>query len=297
MESTPDRGSINLCDPKQVRALLEQGGVRLKKTLGQNFLINAAIPKKIAAELPDDGSWGVLEVGPGAGSLTSELADRAARVVSVELDRTLLPVLRSLFSHDEGVGFVEADILKIDIPALVASELGDCPHKAAISNLPYYITSPALAALIDAKCFETIIVMVQKEVARRICSAPGSADYSAFTAYVNYHAEPSVLFSVSAGSFLPPPKVDSAVIRLDMRERPAVAVTNETLFFEAIKAGFANRRKTLLNCLAGLCGGREEAARALAGASIDPMRRGETLSLSEFAALSEQIGMLRAGGA
>lgn len=271
-----------------IKAILYPDGFRFSKAMGQNFLISPAVPRRIAETLPEGSGYGVLEVGPGLGALTEALAKRAAKVTAVELDPRLLPHLASTFAG-QNVEIVEGDILKVDIPALVREKLPGMPH-AAYANLPYYITTPAISALLEAKCFESITLMVQKEVARRICSVPGTPDYSAFTAYVAYHAEAKTLFSVPAGCFYPAPKVDSAVIRLEIRKEPPVNPRDEDLFFRLIRASFENRRKTLSNSIAGVLGGKEKARDALLSAGIDPQRRGETLSLAEFSRLSDAAG-------
>ena len=279
---------MELASVAAIKAILYPDGFRFSKAMGQNFLIAPQIPHRIAETLPEGSGCGVLEVGPGLGALTEALAGRAGKVVAVELDARLLPHLRATF-EGRNVEIVEGDILKTDIPSLVRDRLPGMPH-AAYANLPYYITTPAVSALLEAKCFDSITLMVQKEVARRICSAPGTPDYSAFTAYVAYHAEAKTLFSVPAGCFYPAPKVDSAVIRLETRAEPPVKPRDEALFFRLIRASFENRRKTLSNSVAGVLGGKEKAVKALLAAGIDPQRRGETLSLPEFALLSDAAG-------
>ena len=279
---------MELASVAAIKAILYPDGFRFSKAMGQNFLIAPQIPRRIAETLPEGSCYGVLEVGPGLGALTEALAGRAGKVVAVELDARLLPHLRTTF-EGRNVEIVEGDILKTDIPALVREKLPGMPH-AAYANLPYYITTPAVSALLEAKCFDSITLMVQKEVARRICSAPGTPDYSAFTAYVAYHAEAKTLFPVPAGCFYPAPKVDSAVIRLETRAEPPVKPRDEALFFRLIRASFENRRKTLSNSVAGVLGGKEKAVQALLAAGIDPQRRGETLSLPEFALLSDAAG-------
>ncbi|MBR5742200.1 MAG: 16S rRNA (adenine(1518)-N(6)/adenine(1519)-N(6))-dimethyltransferase RsmA [Clostridia bacterium] len=268
-----------------IKAILYPEGFRFSKAMGQNFLISPAVPRRIAETLPAGEGIGVFEVGPGLGALTEALAERAAKVAAVELDDRLLPHLTEYFAG-KNVEIVKGDILKVDVPSLV-EELLPGMRRAAYANLPYYVTTPAISVLLEAKRFESITLMVQKEVARRICAAPGSPDYSAFSAYVAYHAAAKTLFPVPAGCFYPAPKVDSAVIRLETREKPPVAPKDEALFFRLIRASFENRRKTLGNSLAAALGGKENAGKALSSAGIDPTRRGETLSLEEFALLAD----------
>lgn len=281
---------IELASVAAIKAILYPDGFHFSKSMGQNFLVNPAIPDRIASTLPDDGAWGVLEVGPGLGALTDRLSRRAARMVAVELDDRLIPHLENNFG-ERSVSIVKGDVLKVDLASLVSEHLEGL-HPACYANLPYYITTPAISALLEAKCFEKIVLMVQKEVARRICSAPATPDYSAFTVYVSYFAARKTLFGVPAGCFFPAPKVDSAVIELDPFSAPAVKVKDEALFFRTVRSSFENRRKTLSNSIASVAGSREGALAALESAGIDPKRRGETLSLEEFAVLSDAIAAL-----
>ena len=279
---------MELASVAAIKAILYPDGFHFSKAMGQNFLISPAVPRRIAASLPEGGGYGVLEIGPGLGALTEALSERAEKVVAVELDQRLIPHLTSHFAG-KNVEIVEGDVLKLDLAALVKEKMPGMP-RAACANLPYYITTPAVSALLEAKCFDSVTLMVQKEVARRICSLPGTPEYSAFTAYVAYHAEAKTLFAVPAGCFFPAPKVDSAVIRLSVRKEPPVKPRDEALFFRLIRASFENRRKTLSNSVSGVLGGKESALRALGAAGIDPKRRGETLSLEEFARLSDAAG-------
>lgn len=281
---------IELASVAAIKAILYPDGFHFSKSMGQNFLVNPAIPDRIASTLCDDGSWGVLEVGPGLGALTDRLSLRAARLVAIELDDRLIPHLETAFG-DRAVTIVKGDVLKADLPSLVKAHL-DGLHPACYANLPYYITSPAISALLEARCFERIVLMVQKEVAQRICAAPGTPAYSAFTVYVSYFAGRKTLFGVPAGCFFPAPKVDSAVIELTPFSHPPVKVRDEALFFRTVRASFENRRKTLSNSIASAAGGREAAVTALQSAGIDSKRRGETLSLEEFAALADAIAAL-----
>ena len=216
-------------------------------------------------------------------------------MVSVELDGRLAPVLSETMAGCGNFTLVQGDILKIDLAALCEKEFG-CGRAVACANLPYYITSPAIAALLECRRFEAVTVMVQREVARRMCARPGTADYGAFSVFVQWNAQPSVLLEVGRECFVPSPKVDSSVVRLDVRQSPPVAVCDEALFFRVVKAAFAQRRKTLLNCLSagfsGLCT-KEEMNNCIKCCGVDPGARGETLSIEEFARLSDRIGALK----
>ncbi len=286
---------MDLCNLNDIRTLLQRHGFRFSKGLGQNFLCDPAVPEAIAAGAGIDERTGVLEVGPGIGCLTERLCARAHKVVSVELDGRLAPVLSETMAAHSNFTLVQGDILKIDLAALCEKEFG-CGRAVACANLPYYITSPAIAALLECRRFEAVTVMVQREVARRICARPGTADYGAFSVFVQWHTQPSVLLEVGRECFVPSPKVDSSVVRLDVRQSPPVAVCDEALFFRVVKAAFAQRRKTLLNCLSagfsGLCT-KEEMNNCIKCCGVDPGARGETLSIEEFARLSDRIGALK----
>jgi 16S rRNA (adenine1518-N6/adenine1519-N6)-dimethyltransferase len=283
---------MDLCSIKDLKPLLERHGFKFSKSMGQNFLVAGWVPQNIADSADLDENWGVLEVGPGVGCLTEKLSQQAGRVVSVELDRRLAPLLAETLAQCPNVEIVNADILKTDIPALVDEKFNGL-RAAACANLPYNITTPAISALIDSGKFETITVMIQREVARRICAAPGTGDYGAFTVYVNYYTEPEQLFDVPPGCFMPQPKVTSTVIRLKTRKKPPAEVKDEKLFFKTVRGAFAQRRKTLLNALSSSFGGqlkKEDIAAALEEADIQPSVRGETLDIGQFAALSNAIG-------
>ena len=281
---------MNLTNPSVLRALLEPHGFRFSKSMGQNFLIAQWVPERIAEEAELDGSVGVLEVGPGVGCLTQELALRAGRVVSVELDERLKPVLAETLAACPNAEVVFGDVLKQNIPALVAEKLEGL-RPVVYANLPYNVTSPLLTAFFEAGCFERLTVMVQKEVAQRLCAKPGTADYGAFTVYTQWHAEPTILFDVSPGCFMPAPKVTSAVVRLDVRRTPPVAVQDEKQMFRIVRAAFNQRRKTLSNALAsGLSGfSKEQIAAAIEACGLDARVRGEALSIEQFAALSDAL--------
>lgn len=282
---------MGLCDIADIRAILERHGFRFSKSLGQNFLIEQAVPDAIADASGATECKNVLEVGPGIGCLTEALCKRAKRVVAIELDRALLPVLGETLAQYDNVEVVHGDILKTDLNKLCDEKFGT-EQVVACANLPYYITSPAISALLESGRFSAITVMVQKEVAERICAAAGTAAYSAFSIYVQYYAEAEILFDVPAEFFMPRPKVNSAVLRLKPLAVPAVQVKSEKLFFETVKAAFGMRRKTLVNALAAnLCHGMEksEIAALLSIMGLNEKIRGEKLSLAEFGALSDAI--------
>lgn len=279
---------MNLCDIDQIRSLLARHGFRFSKSMGQNFLIRDWVPRDIAAASGAAPGVGVLEVGPGIGPLTRELAGLADRVVSVELDRALLPILAETLGNCPNAEVVSGDILKTDISALVGEKF-QCARAVACANLPYNITTPAITALIEAGCFDSITVMIQREVAKRVCAAPGTADYGAFSVFCQYHTAPEYLFEVPPDCFLPAPKVTSAVVRMVPRPAPAEA-DDPDHFFRVVKASFALRRKTLANSLAaGLGMPREEIAQAIQRCSLPAGIRGERLSIPQFAQLSRAL--------
>ena len=279
---------MNLCDIDQIKALLARHGFRFSKSMGQNFLIQDWVPRDIAAASGAAPGVGVLEVGPGIGPLTRELAGLADRVVSVELDRALLPILAETLGNCPNAEVVSGDILKTDISALVGEKF-QCARAVACANLPYNITTPAITALIEAGCFDSITVMIQREVAKRVCAAPGTADYGAFSVFCQYHTAPEYLFEVPPDCFLPAPKVTSAVVRMVPRPAPAEA-DDPDHFFRVVKASFALRRKTLANSLAaGLGMPREEIAQAIQRCSLPAGIRGERLSIPQFAQLSRAL--------
>ena len=278
-----------LTDYNEIRALLARHGFRFSKSLGQNFLTAAWVPERIADESGLDEETGVVEVGPGIGCLTAELAKRAGKVAAIELDKALLPVLRETLRDFDNVTVIPGDAARMDLRALVEKELPGL-RPVVCANLPYNVTTPLLTALIEAGCFETITVMIQREVARRICASPGSADYGAFGLFVRWHCETELLFDVPPGCFVPQPKVTSSVVRLTRRKTPPVPVKDEKLLFRVIRAAFNQRRKTLVNALsAGLGFGKDELEAVLRECGLDPRVRGEALDLAAFAALSDKI--------
>ena len=280
---------MDLCDIRSIRALLSRHGFSFSKSLGQNFLTASWVPAEIAARIGLDETFGVLEIGPGIGCLTVELARGAGKVVAVELDRALLPVLRETLGAFPNVQVIHGDILKTDIAALVESQMAGLRPVVA-ANLPYHITTPVLTALIDSGCFSGITVMIQREVARRIAAPAGSPDFGAFSLYIAYHAEAEILFDVPPDCFIPQPKVHSSVIALRPRERPPVSAPKEALF-TVIRAAFAQRRKTLVNCLNTALPQAPKGALGdiLTRLGHDSRIRGETLDLKAFSQLTEAL--------
>ena len=283
-----------LTDLSYVRALCEKYDFALSKGFGQNFIVNPGLPPKIVDASGVDKRYGVLEIGPGIGALSHELCERASKVVAVELDKTLLPILDETMARFDNFEVVSADILKTDISALVREKFaGLTPIVCA--NLPYNITTPAITALIESKCFESITVLVQKEVAERLCAAPGTSAYGAFSVFMQYYTEPEYLFAVPRECFEPQPKVTSAVLRAVVRREPPVEVEDEKFFFRVVYAAFALRRKTLVNSLMTAFGSqltKEQVTQAVTSCVLEANIRGERLGLSEFAALSAEIAAL-----
>ena len=279
-----------LTDLNTIRPLLARHGFRFSKTLGQNFLCAAWVPERIADAAGLDGGTGVLEVGPGIGCLTVELAKRAGKVVCVELDRALEPVLAETLAGLDNVELVFADVMKLDLRALAAERFAGCARVVVCANLPYQITTPVLTAFVEAGCFERITVMIQREVARRICAKENTADYGAFTVLMQWHTAPELLFDVPPGCFIPAPKVTSAVVTMARRETPPAAVSSEKTLFSVVRAAFNQRRKTLCNALsAGLGLPKETVAAAIAAAGLPESVRGEALSIAQFAALCDKL--------
>ena len=280
----------DLTDYRAVTALLERHGFRFSRSLGQNFLTAAWVPERIADEadiIPGDG---VLEVGPGVGCLTAALARRAGKVLALELDERLRDVLKETLADFDNVSVVFADAVKADLAALCREHLGERPWRVC-ANLPYNVTTPLLTAFLKAGCFESVTVMVQKEVAQRLCARPGTGEYGAFTLLVQWYTEPELLFDVPPHCFVPQPKVTSAVVRLRRRETPPAQVSDRDFFFAVVRAAFNQRRKTLPNAVAA--GVKEltraDVEKALADMGLSPTVRGEALSLGQFAALSNAL--------
>ena len=281
---------MNLCDRDTIRALLDRHGFRFSKSMGQNFLIDPQVPADIAAASGADETCGVLEIGPGIGPLTAELARRAGKVVSVELDKTLLPVLAETMAPFSNVEILQGDALRLDLAALAAEKFqGLTPIVCA--NLPYNITSPALQKFVETPCFQSVTVLIQKEVAQRLSAPQGSSEGGAFSLFLQYRMEVEMLFEVPRDKFLPAPKVDSAVLRCVRRNRPAVEISDEAFFFKVLRGAFLLRRKTLVNSLSAALPGWDKPAvqSAIASCGLPPEVRGERLTLQDFAALAEAL--------
>jgi len=281
---------IDVCDIQVMKPLLAEHGFHFSKAKGQNFLIARWVPESIAREAGVEKDAGVLEIGPGIGPLTQQLCLRAGRVCAVELDRRLEPLLEKTVGDFPNLEILWNDVLKLDVPALVREKFPGL-RPMACANLPYYITSPILSALLEADCFDSVTVMVQKEVAQRIAAAPGTEDYSAFTVFCQYWAQPELLFDVPAHCFLPHPKVTSAVISLRVRRERPWDIRDKDLFFRTVRASFAMRRKKLSNGLASGFPelGKTGAAKVIEAAGFDANVRGETLSIPEFVRIANEI--------
>lgn len=281
---------MDLCDVRQVEALLARHGFRFSKSKGQNFLTASWVPERIAECSGADAGCGVVEIGPGFGCLTEQLSLRAEKVLCYEVDEALRPVLAVTLAERENVEILFADAMRRDIAADIREHL-PALRPLLCANLPYNITSPVLTKLLEAQCFESLTVMVQKEVAERIAARPGTAQYGAFSILAQWYSEPEFLFEVGPECFVPRPKVTSAVVRMIPRNEPPAQVDEKALF-RVVRAAFNMRRKTLTNALDGLCG-KERAAEALRACGLDERVRGEVLSLAEFAALTNEIEKLK----
>ena len=281
---------VNVCDIEVMKPLLAVHGFHFSKAKGQNFLIAPWVPESIARESGVEKDVGVLEIGPGIGPLTQQLSLRAGKVCAVEVDERLKPILDITLDGCDNVEILWGDVLKQNIPALVNEKLGSL-RPMACANLPYYITSPILTALLEAECFEAVTVMVQKEVAQRIAAQPGTADYGAFSVFCQYYAQPELLFDVPPHCFLPQPKVTSAVVTLRVRQERPWDIDDPALFFRVVRASFAMRRKKLSNGLASGFPelGKRGAEEVLSACGFDANVRGETLGIPEFAAIARQI--------
>lgn len=288
---------MNLCNPAVIRQLMEEAGITFRREYGQNFLISQEVPERIAEECADAKDTVILEIGPGIGCLTVELAERYEKVVAVELDHGLIPVLEKTLAEYPNVTIVEGDCMKVDLAAYLREaaggrELGRKVKVAVCANLPYYITTPILMHLLEGGIpFSQITVMVQKEVADRLTALPGSSDYGAITAVLGYYGVARRCFTVPAGCFLPAPKVNSAVIRIDLPAERRYHPKNEAVFFSVLHAAFEQRRKTLVNALSARFGaiGKERLTEIIVSLGYSPTVRGERLSTEEFVALSDCI--------
>lgn len=280
----------NLSDISVIRGILEKHGFNFSKALGQNFLINPSVCPRMAEYSLADENTGVIEIGAGIGVLTAELAKIAKKVVCVELDTRLLPILDETLSDFDNIEIINADVMKTDLKALIEEKFQGM-DVVVCANLPYYITSPVITMLLESRLpIKAVTVMIQKEAADRLCTPVGSRDSGAITVCTNYYAEVKQLFNVSRGSFMPAPNVDSTVIRLDIRENPAVKVSDEKKFFKMVKAAFAQRRKTALNSISSGMGlSKTQVADALRASGLDENVRAEKLTMDELATLCENL--------
>lgn len=282
---------IDVCDIQVIKPLLALNGFHFSKAKGQNFLTQRWVPERIAEEAGVDRNTGVLEIGPGIGPLTQQLCLRAGKVCAVELDKRLEPILTQTVGDFSNLEILWNDVLKLDIRNLVNEKFPGL-RPMACANLPYYITSPILSALLEAECFSAVTVMVQKEVAQRITAKPGTGDYSAFTVFCQFYAEPEILFDVPASCFVPQPKVTSSVVCLRIRREIPWEIEDRELFFRVVKASFAMRRKQLQNGLASAFPqlGKQKIGEILTGCGLSPTVRGESLDIPAFTAIANAIG-------
>ena len=280
----------NLSDISVIRSVLEKHGFNFSKALGQNFLINPSVCPRMAEYSLADENTGVIEIGAGIGVLTAELAKIARKVVCVELDTRLLPILDETLADFDNIEIINADVMKTDLKALIEEKFQGM-DVVVCANLPYYITSPVITMLLESRLpIKAVTVMIQKEAADRLCTPVGSRDSGAITVCTNYYAEVRQLFNVSRGSFMPAPNVDSTVIRLDIRQEPAVKVSDEKKFFKMVKAAFAQRRKTALNSISSGMGlSKAQVADALRNSGLDENVRAEKLTMDELALLCENL--------
>ena len=280
----------NLTNINVIRDIFERHGFSFSKNLGQNFLINPSVCPKIAEMGNASAGYGILEIGTGVGVLTHELAKRADKVVAIEIDSRLIPVLKETLAEHNNVTIINEDVMKADLASIIRENF-DGLKVAVCANLPYYITSPVIMLLLESRLpIESITVMVQKEAGKRLCAELGTRDAGAVTAAVRYYSEPRLLFNVSRGSFMPAPNVDSCVIRLDIKKEPPVHVKDEKLFFSVIRGAFSQRRKNLANSLSSSMNiPKSEVMEIIKAAGISENARPEQLSLDEFAALAEMF--------
>lgn len=282
---------MDLCNLSVIKSLMADAGISFRKEFGQNFLTNRIVPEEIADNCTDSSDSLIIEIGPGIGTLTQELAMRYKRVVAIEIDKGLIPVLNKTLDEFDNVTVINDDVMKVDLNALV-EEYSDGMPVSVCANLPYYITTPILMRLLESGVkFSSITVMIQNEVASRLVAKPGSSDYGAITAVLGFYGETKKLFKVSAGSFIPMPKVDSAVVRIDLYKEPRFKPKNEKLFRDLIKAAFEMRRKTLQNAINAKIGSfsKELVAKAIISLGHPETVRGERLSTEDFVKLADYL--------
>lgn len=282
----------NLASPKVIKEIMEKSGFRFSKSLGQNFLIDENILDKMIKGSLIDKDTNIIEIGPGFGTLTQRLLMSAKKVVAIEIDKTAVPILQDNLSEFDNLKIINDDVLKCDLKKIIDDEFGGGQVRI-VANLPYYITTPIIMHILESHLnAESLCIMIQKEVAERIMAKPSTKDYGALSVAVNYYAEPRMICTVPPSSFIPMPKVSSAVISLDIRQNPPVDVKDEKDYFKVVKASFGQRRKTLLNALSGsslIPMSKAEIMACLQRIGIDEKRRGETLSLKDFADITNEI--------
>lgn len=283
---------MDLCDRRTIESLLQRHGFRFLKSMGQNFLIEGWVPRDTAEVCGADENCGVLEIGPGIGPLTYQLCRRAAKVVSVELDERLYPVLEETMGEFDNFTLVKGDVMNFDLAAVVAEYFNGL-RPILCANLPYNITTPVLEKCIESRCFDSITVLIQKEAAERICAKAGSADYSVFSLQMQYYTDPQIMFEVEPQCFLPAPKVTSAVLHCPVRKTPPVEVVSEQALWRTVKGGFALRRKTLANSLQSAYPySKEQLTEVIAACGLSPTVRGEKLTLEDYARLTNALAAL-----
>ena len=280
---------MDLCDHRTIESLLQRHGFRFSKSMGQNFLIEGWVPRDTAEVSGVDDGCGVVEIGPGIGPLTYQLCRRAARVVSVELDERLYPVLEETMGEFDNFTLVKGDVMNVDLSALVAQHFGGL-RPILCANLPYNITTPVLEKCIFSRCFDSITVLIQKEAAQRICAKAGSPDYSVFSLQMQYYTDPQIMFEVEPECFLPAPKVTSAVLHCPVRKAPPVEVVSEQVLWRTVKGGFALRRKTLVNSLQSAYNlSKEQLTAVVESCGLPATVRGEKLTLEDYARLTNAL--------
>ena len=290
-ESEADIMAYNLCDPSVVNLLAKKHGFTFSKSMGQNFIIDGDVCPEMAAQLGADEGVGVIEIGPGVGVLTQELCRVAGKVVAIELDKRLYPLLRETMSEFDNFTLVEGDAMELDLAELISREFSGFDSVKVCANLPYYITSPVIMRLLESELdIDEIVVMVQKEAAQRLCAEMGTRQAGAVTAAVNYYADAEILFEVGRDSFMPAPKVDSAVIRLTLKDEQNYGITDKKAFFRLVRAAYSQRRKTLVNSVSSSLGiPKSDITEALSALNIPETVRAEKMTMEDFAALSDKL--------
>ncbi|MDP5276937.1 16S rRNA (adenine(1518)-N(6)/adenine(1519)-N(6))-dimethyltransferase RsmA [Chengkuizengella sp. 2205SS18-9] len=282
-----------ISSPKNTKEIIKKYGFSFKKSLGQNFLIDQNILERIVNAAQLDQSKGALEIGPGIGSLTQSLTQTAGKVVAIELDQRLIPILNDLLKHYDNIEVIHGDVLKLDLRTILEEQFKEQTEISVVANLPYYVTTPIIMALLENQLpIENIVVMIQKEVAERMVASPGGKEYGSLSIAVQYYCEPEMVLTVPHTVFIPQPNVDSAVIRLKLRKKPRVHIEDSEYFFKVVQASFAQRRKTIINNLTSNLFTKDEKQKLISileSCEINPSRRGETLSIEEYARLSNRL--------